>query len=190
MSDSDRSGPPERPRAALRPQQSAIRLRRPSITSRPRNGPSSAPPESSDVTFPRPTGPRTRAATTSVHDTRSTRGPAGAARPGSNQVREPSVLAPVADAESEESPTSSEGSPAPDDTRSEKSRKRGLLARLRWRSDTNLHTATEPGESIADRREQSFQDEHEYNDQIVNLLDAIGELPRICLGAGVARDGC
>lgn len=176
MSDSDRPRPPERPCSALHPRQSAIRLTRPSTTSRTSNTPSSAPATSSDVTLQRPTAPRSRAATTPVHDTLSTQGAAGAARPGGSQVRQPSVLAPVPGSESEESQTESEESPR-SETGSEKTKKRGFLARLRWRSDTNLHTATEPGESISERRRQSFRDEHEYSDQIVNLLDAIGEYP-------------
>ena len=177
MTDSDRSGPPGRPRT-LQLQQSAIRLRRPSTGGRPRR-PSAPPlsPLNTDVTPQRPTPARRRAATVSAQETLSAvgGGPTAGTR-GSNQVREPSVLAPVPSQVPRESQEVGE---APQDTEEgdEKTGRRGMLSRLRWRSDTNLHAAAQSGEGAPERREEPSADEHEYNDQIVNLLDAIGKVP-------------
>lgn len=174
MSEKKRSGPPERPRT-LQAQQSTIRLRRPSTTGRPRRPTEPPlPPLDVDVPLQRPTPARRRAATTSAEETiGSLSGPSTGHRP-SNQVREPSVLAPITSEAPEES---EEGEEKSEDTGEgdEKRGRRGVLARLRWRSDTNLQASGPSHDGTSQGRDEEIKDEHEYNDQIVNMLDAIGK---------------
>ncbi|MBE3047840.1 hypothetical protein IMZ48_36085, partial [Candidatus Bathyarchaeota archaeon] len=152
MSDSDRPRAPERPRGPPRSQQSAIRLIRPSNNGRTGSTRSTRPSSSAsnnNVALPRlPRPTRSRAATTTVHDTLSTGGEAGA---GSRQIRQASVLSPVPASESEGSPAGSETPPRTDgpETGSERTGRRGLLARMRWRSDTNLHAPRRGADSIS-----------------------------------------
>lgn len=168
MTEGDRPGPAGRPRL-LQSQQSTIRLRRPSTTGRPRRP--SEPPLNPDVSPQRPTPARRRAATVGAEDTIGDIGGAPTRPRESNQIREPSVLAPISSdvpRESEEEEEKSEDTAEGE----ENNGRRGMLARFRWRSDTNLQASAQAGERAEGREDV---DEHEYNDQIVNLLDAIGE---------------
>ena len=190
-------GPPRRPLPMLRSSQSTIRLRRPSTSSRPGDRDrSSLPvlPAASDDALPpppRPTAPRSRAATISAGEVANRAAGTPRETRGSLQVRQPSVLAPIPAEENEDTETTDankEGSQDPESLESRtresgtssKRARRGILSRLRWRSDTNLHAAAAQSSQPGEKRPvggdgQPFTDQHEYDDQIVNLLDAIGE---------------
>lgn len=161
MADGDRPATSERPRL-LQPQQSAIRLRRPSNAGRPsRPSAPPLPPLDTDVMPQRPPPARRRAATTSAQE--------GLGAVWGRDLASVPVEVPR---ESQEVGDGSQETWEEDD---EKAERRGMLSRLRWRSDTNLHAAAQPGGEASERRGEQSVDEDEYNDQIVNLLDAIGE---------------
>lgn len=175
MVGSDGSRSPDRPSAMLRPRQSAIRLRRPSATSRTSSRPTAPTVGSGETAEHLPAGP-SRSASISVPGTFGNGGSAAARTGRSHRVREPSALTPVLPEEPQENQVDGEDS-HPSRADDEKSGKPGILSRLRWNSDTNLHATSQPDETISENPNQRPTDQHEYDDRIVNLLDAIGESP-------------
>lgn len=177
MAGSDGARPPERPGDILRPRQSAIRLRRQCSISRTSSRPSeptvggSAGGETTERTPPGPS----RSASMSVPGTFGDGGSARAGTRRSNRLRDPSALTPaLPEEESEEGAEDQSPTARADD---DKAGKPGILSRLRWNSDTNLHTASQPDDAISEKPSRQTTDQHEYDDQIVNLLDAIGKFP-------------
>lgn len=179
MAGSDGARPPERPGGMLRPRQSAIRLRRQCAISRTSSRPSEPTVGGSvggETAERAPSGP-SRSASISVPGTFGYGGSAGAGARRSNRLREPSALTPALPEEPHESEEGGGDESPKARADDDKAGKPGILSRLRWNSDTNLQAGSQPTDVTSEEPNRQTTDQHEYDDQIVNLLDAIGKFP-------------